>query len=94
MGQLLSATDKLSPSAQLIDTSRDIVLHEVTLANSEQRRVVFQMGIPGDAKKDEFLVCHLTQKTEGLIVGGYTVVVYVASGVTRDPKLARDQGAD
>jgi hypothetical protein len=83
MGQFLSALDKLSPSAQLVDNSRDTLLHEDVLAPFEQRRLMVQMGVPGDAKRDEFVVFHLTQKTEGLLVGGYTVVAYIAAGVTR-----------
>jgi len=83
MGQFLSALDKLSPAAQLVDNNRDTLLHEALLAPFEQRRLMVQIRVPGDAKRDEFVVFHLTHKTEGLLVGGYTIVAYIGSGGTR-----------
>lgn len=94
IGDLLSAMDKLSPAAQLVDASRDLVLHELTLANSEQRRLVIELGLPGDTRRNEFVVVHLTQKTEGLILGGYTIVAHVGGPLTRDANRMHEQHGD
>jgi hypothetical protein len=77
LGRLLIATDNLTSSTYALDPNHDIVLHEITMKFSEQRRLELQLGIPFNAQQNEFVVYHLAQIMEESLLGGYTIVVWI-----------------
>jgi len=79
LGLLLTASDTLMARAQSIE-SDELVVQEISLQSSEQRNLILEMGVPANARQGEFVVFHMTQKMEGLSVGGYTVVLRVVPG--------------
>jgi hypothetical protein len=80
MGNLLVAQAKLAGTGPAIDPGRAFALQEITLDATEQRHLVLQLRTPGGAQPGEFVVYHLAQQLEGLLVGGYTIVVEVVAG--------------
>lgn len=77
LGNLLLARDKLVSLNESLDVGGDVPLEDVSLKPFEQRRLALEFGIPADAKTGGYVVFHLTQRAEGLPVGGYAVVVKV-----------------
>jgi hypothetical protein len=51
------------------------ILHELTLGPFERRLLHLELGVPAGARPGEFMVWHLTQRLEGLSLGGYTIVI-------------------
>lgn len=79
LGHLLTATENLVSSTYALDPRRDIVLHEIAMKSSEQRRLEFQLGIPSDSQQNEFIVYHIAQIMEGTLLGGYTIIIWIES---------------
>jgi hypothetical protein len=48
-----------------------------TLRPFEQRRIELELTVPANAKQGEYIVMHLTQRTEEVLTGGYCVVARV-----------------
>jgi hypothetical protein len=76
-GQLYRASAVLSPEARGRAGAREQLLHEVALEGNERRSLELELVVPGNAAPGEFVVFHFVQRTEGLPVGGYTVLVHV-----------------
>lgn len=74
-------TDSLAANRKLshLATVDDLVFAESKLLPHEQRKLKIGLGVPTGAKEGEFIVFHLAQRAEGVIVGGYTVVVKVVA---------------
>ena len=77
LGQQLLAADKLTAPGPCVDLQRNLILQDTILAAAEQRRLNLQLGVPANARKDEFVVFQIDQRAEGHLVGGYTVILQI-----------------
>jgi hypothetical protein len=76
--------DRLRRGAGLVRSSGSHLgnvhtLEVLAMRALEQRRAELELKIPADARPGEFIVFHLTEAVEGLVLGGYTIVVRVTS---------------
>jgi hypothetical protein len=74
---LLQSRAKLAPAARLFERSNASVLHELQMQPFEQRRLELEVEAPSNSQEGEMLVYRLAQMADGLLLGGYTVVVRV-----------------
>lgn len=50
---------------------------EITMTPLENRQLNVELGIPHSAKAGEYVVFHLEQRTDQMMLGGYTIVIQV-----------------
>jgi hypothetical protein len=77
LGSQLLASDALSPAGQRAADFPLLLLEGIQLKPLEQRELILELGVPRDARPDEYLVFHLAQFADELQVGGYAIVVTV-----------------
>ena len=77
LGSQLLASDAFSAAGQRAADFPLLLLEGIQLKPLEQRDLALELGVPRDARPDEYLVFHLAQFTDGLQVGGYAIVVTV-----------------
>ncbi len=77
LGHMLLASEVLATRGRCAKEGGDALLPELVLKPFEQRQLHLELGIPPDARRGEFVVFHLAQRTEDLLLGGYAIVVEV-----------------
>ena len=71
----ITAAEKLNNPTPGINQGLEILLQETLFKPYEQRALEVEFGIPAGAKPGEFIVYNLSQRTEGFLTGGYTVII-------------------
>jgi hypothetical protein len=77
LANLLTAGDDMTRASSSSVAAGMSTLHEAVLHPFELRRVDFEVGAPEGAAPGEIFLYRFAQVAEGLLLGGYTVVVQV-----------------
>jgi hypothetical protein len=72
-GELMLARD----GTRFAAPERNTVLQRLQMRAFEQRQLMLEITVPAAARPGEFVVCHVTQENDGLLLGGYALVVAV-----------------
>lgn len=78
LANLLRAADTLS-SAACSNAGQQLRVAQSPLQPFEQRTLALEVTVPAGSLPDDFLVCKFAQTSQGMTIGGYTLVVHVTA---------------
>ena len=81
LGECLIALDKLAGDASQREPGQEQLLQEFVPQPFERRRLDLEIDVPDRAQPGTYIVIHLAQNAEALVVGGYSIVVRVVAHV-------------
>lgn len=77
LASTLLASEKLLVPTQDINPHHDTVLQQVGMEPFQHSKLELELGVPSGARPNEFIVYHLSLRTEGFLTGGYTIIIKV-----------------
>jgi hypothetical protein len=83
LGDRLMALQKLARDEAIPQTNRFVPLQTLELVAFERRNLEIAIKVPREGKPGEYVVVHLAQRWEQLLIGGYSIAIRVRDGSKR-----------